>query len=133
MTSLYDNVMVMGDLNIDIDITKDTSNYLPNLCDTFSLENVINGKTCFKKTTGTSNDIFLTNRPKSIYHTRISEAGISDPQKLILLFLAHIFQEYHQKWFKSIVFEEGHGQKEQRHVLKSFKEVLDKIESLKLK
>ena len=91
MTSLYDNVMVMGDLNIDIDITKDTSNYLPNLCNTFSLENVINGKTCFKKTTGTFNDIFLTNRPKSIYHKRISEAGIIDPQKLILLFLAHIF------------------------------------------
>ena len=35
-----------------------------DLCDTFSLKNIA-GKTCFKKTTGTSIDILLTNRPKS--------------------------------------------------------------------
>ena len=39
----------MGDLNIDTaDKTKDTCNYLSDLCDTFSLTNIINGKTCFK-------------------------------------------------------------------------------------
>ena len=39
----------MGDLNIDTaDKTKDTYNYLSDLCDTFSLTNIINGKTCFK-------------------------------------------------------------------------------------
>ena len=36
----------MGDLNIDTaDKTKDTCNYLSDLCDTFSLTNIINGKT----------------------------------------------------------------------------------------
>ena len=39
----------MGDLNIDTaDITKDTCNYLSDLCDTFSLTNIKNGQTCFK-------------------------------------------------------------------------------------
>ena len=53
MTSLYDNVMIIGDLNIDIDITKDTSNYLLDLYGTFSLESVRNSKICFKETTET--------------------------------------------------------------------------------
>ena len=39
----------MGDLNIDTaDKTKDTCNYLLDLCDNFSLRNIVNGKTCFK-------------------------------------------------------------------------------------
>ena len=55
----------MGDLSIDTsDKIKDTSCYLSDLCDTFSLKD-ITGKTCFKNTTGTSIDILLTNRPRS--------------------------------------------------------------------
>ena len=52
----------MGDLNIDTaDKTKETYNYLSNLCDTFSLKNIINGKRCFIAQKGTSIDILLTN------------------------------------------------------------------------
>ena len=52
----------MGDLNIDTsDKIKDTLCYLSDLCDTFSLKSIITGKTCSKKTTGTSIDILLTN------------------------------------------------------------------------
>ena len=41
----------MGDLNIDTaDKTKETCNYLSNLCDTFSLKNIINGKKMFHST-----------------------------------------------------------------------------------
>ena len=44
----------MGDLNIDTSgKIKDTSCYLSHLRDTFSLKNIITGKTCFKKLTGT--------------------------------------------------------------------------------
>ena len=76
----------MGDLNIDTsDKTKDTSCYLSDLCDTFSLKNIINGKTCFKKTTGTSIDILLTNRPRSFLRSGIYETGLSDYHKLICL------------------------------------------------
>ena len=54
----------MGDLNIDTpnSLTKDMNNYLSDLCDTFSLKNIIKGKTCFKTLEGTSIDVLLTNR-----------------------------------------------------------------------
>ena len=75
----------MGDLNIDtVDKTKDTCNYLSDLCDTFSLANIIKGKTCFKAQKGTSIDVLLTNRPRSFHKTGIFETGFSDHRKLIL-------------------------------------------------
>ena len=73
----------MGDLNIDTaDITKNTCNYLSDLLDTFSLTNIINGKTCFKAQKGTSIDVWLTNRPRSFHKTGIFETGISDHHKV---------------------------------------------------
>ena len=81
----------MRDLNIDTaDKTKDTCNYLSDLCDTFSLTNIINGKTCFKAQKGTSIDVLLTNRPRSFHKTGIFETGISDHHKLIL----SVFRSY---------------------------------------
>ena len=75
----------MGDLNIDTaDITKNACNYLSDLCDTFSLTNIINGKTCFKAQKGTSIDVLLTKRPGRFQKTGIFEAGFSDYHKLIL-------------------------------------------------
>ena len=64
-TNKYDNIVVMGDLNIDTlnSLTKDMNNYLSDICDTFSLKNIIKGKTCFKTLEGTSIDVLLTNRP----------------------------------------------------------------------
>ena len=75
----------MGDLNIDIsDKRKDNNNFLSDLCDTFSLQNIITGKTCHKSNVGTSVDTMLTNRPRSFHKTSIFETGISDHHKLIL-------------------------------------------------
>ena len=55
-------MIVMGDLNIDIsDKRKDNNNFLPCLCDTFSLHNIILGETYHKSKVGTSIDIMLTN------------------------------------------------------------------------
>ena len=81
----------MGDLNIDIsDITKDTCNYLSDLCDIFFLTNLINGKTCFKTQKGTSIDVLLTNRPRSFHKMGIFETGFSDHCKLIF----SVFRSY---------------------------------------
>ena len=50
----YDNIIVMGDLNIHIsDKRKGNSNFLPELCDTFSLQNIITRNTCHKSKSGT--------------------------------------------------------------------------------
>ena len=92
ITNLFDYFVVMGDLNIDTsDKTKDTSCYLLDLCGTFSLKNIITGKTCFKKTIGTSIDILLTNRPRSFLKTDIFETGLSDQHRLILSFFRSYF------------------------------------------
>ena len=45
----HDNIIVIGDLNTDIsDKRKENNNFLSDLCDTFSLQNIITGKTCYK-------------------------------------------------------------------------------------
>ena len=81
----------MGDLNIDTaDITKNACNYLSDLCDTFSLTNIINGKTCFKAQKGTSIDVLLTNRPRSFHKMGIFETGFSDHHKLVV----SVFRSY---------------------------------------
>ena len=91
ITNKYENFIIMEDLNIDtVDKTKGTCNYLSDLCDTFSLTNIINGKTCFKAQKGTSIDFFLTNRPRSFHKTGIFETGFSDHHKLIL----SVFRSY---------------------------------------
>ena len=98
ITILYDCFVVMGDLNIDTsDKTKGTSCYLSDLCDIFSLKDIITGKTCFKKTTGTSIDILLTNRPRSFLKTSIFETGLSDHHKLILSFFRSYFSRIPSK------------------------------------
>ena len=50
----YDNFILAGGLNIDSeDKSKDTNNYLCHFMDTFSLNNLIKVKTCYKSTAGT--------------------------------------------------------------------------------
>ena len=82
----------MGVLDIDtFDKTKDTSCYLFDLCDTFSLKNIIAGKTYFKKTTDISIDILLKNGPRILLKTGIFETGVSDHHKLILSYFRSYF------------------------------------------
>lgn len=76
------------DLNVDTaDKTEDTWNYLFDLCDNFSLTNVMDDKTCFKVQKGTSIDVLPTNRPRSFHKKGIFETGLSGPHKLISLYL----------------------------------------------
>ena len=82
----------MGDLNIDIsNKRKDNHNFLSDLCDTLSLQNIITSRTCHKSNAGTSIDIMLTNSARSFHKTSIFETGISDHHKLILSFFRSSF------------------------------------------
>ena len=81
----YDNIFLAGDLNIDTgDKSKDTNNYLCDFMDTFSLNNLIKVKTCYKSATGTILDIMLTNKMRSFQKTSNVTTGISDYHKLIV-------------------------------------------------
>ena len=92
-TNKYDNIIVMGDLNIGTQQNgTDTSHYLSDLCDTFSLANLISSSTCFKSLSGTSIDVFLTNRTRRFHNTAIRETGISDHHKLITSFFRSHFE-----------------------------------------
>ena len=73
----------MGGLNIDAQKNgADTSHYLSDLYDTFSLSNLVSSSTCFKSLSGTSIDVLLTNRARSFYNTAITETGIRDHKLL---------------------------------------------------
>ena len=82
----YENILIIGDLNINFDNLKkeDTHSHMSDLCDTFSLSNLVNGVTCVKSQNGTSIDVMLTNRPKSFHNTSLIETGLSDCHKMIV-------------------------------------------------
>ena len=90
--SKYDNIIVMGGLNMDIqNKRKDNNNFLSDLCDTFSLQNITTGKTCRESNAGISIHIMLTNRPRRFHKNSIFETGISDHHKPILSFFRSYF------------------------------------------
>ena len=74
----YENILLVGDLNIDIlDKKKDSKNYLSDLRDTSSLSNLISEVTCVKSSVGSSIDVILTNRPRRFHHTSLIETSLS--------------------------------------------------------
>ena len=90
----YDNVILAGDLNIDMDIPeKDVKGYLKTLCVTFDLHNLINKKTCSQSNNGSSLDVLLTNRPRCFHNTSVIETGVSDHHKLVMTFMRSTFQK----------------------------------------
>ena len=79
----YESILVIGDLNIIFDNLKkrDIQNHLSDLCDTFSLSNLVNGITCVKSQNGTSIDMMFTNRPRSFHNTSLIKSGLSDCER----------------------------------------------------
>ena len=82
----YESILIVGGLNINFDDLKkgDTQSHLSDLCDTFSLSNLVNGVTCVKSQNGTSIDVMLTNRPRSFHDTSLIETGLNDCHKMII-------------------------------------------------
>ena len=72
----YENALVVGDLNINNLDKKRFEDYLSELCDTFSLLNLISEVTCVKSLVGTSTNKMLTKRPRSFHHTSLTETGV---------------------------------------------------------
>ena len=95
----YENILIIGDLNINFDNLKkeDTHSHMSDLCDTFSLSNLVNGVTCVKSQNGTSIDVMLTNRPKSFHNTSLIETGLSDCHKMIVSVFRAFFKRLHAK------------------------------------
>ena len=75
----YDNLLLARDLNINtLRPISDSSNYLADLNDTFSLTNLVTDSTCFKSNKGSLIDLMLTNKPKSFDKSHSFVTGLSD-------------------------------------------------------
>ena len=79
-----ENIIVMGDFNIDIKCKGVGSNYLSDFCDLFHLTNIAKSDTCFTKTHTSLIDLILTNKPSSFNKT-LNRTGHSDYHKMITI------------------------------------------------
>ena len=71
---IYDNVIVMGDINIDFhDYNSVGLGNLTALCETYNYKNLIKAKTCFTKNHTSSIDVIITNRSESFHTTLTGE------------------------------------------------------------
>ena len=96
-TSAYDNVIVMGDINIDTSCTT-TAGYtkIEDLMDIFGFENLIKDKTCHVSTKRSSIDMILTRRKRSFKNSCCVETGLSDHHVMILTSLKAHFTRLNQ-------------------------------------
>ena len=82
-------MLIIGDLNIDtLSQKKDNGNYFSDLCDSFSLNNLMTDITCVKYINGSWIDVLLTNEIRSFHHTATFASGLSDSPKMILTFFS---------------------------------------------
>ena len=82
----YENILIMGDFNIDIKNKGLGYGKLDTFCDLFNLTNLIHSETCLMKNHKSTIDLFLTNKPISFFKTYTTETGLSDYHKLISTF-----------------------------------------------
>ena len=88
----YDNILVAGDLNIDVSGSKGLiDNHFSELIDTFNLTNLVKTPACFRTTRGTLLDVLLTNEPNSLQKTGVCETGLSDCHKLVFTIFRSTF------------------------------------------
>ena len=84
ITQRYDNIIIMGDINIDFHKKKSVGyKELNEFLSNFGLTNLIKDKTCFFKDNESSIDCILTNNPRKYFNSKAYELGISDCHKMI--------------------------------------------------
>ena len=74
----YENFIIMGDFNIDINTAGIEVDELDEFFNLFDLTNLIKTEICCTQDHKCTIDLFLTNRPPSFQKTRATETGISD-------------------------------------------------------
>ena len=88
----YDNVIVMGDINIDFS-NKNSPKFkkLKTFCETFDLGNLIKLPTCFQGERPSSIDVILTNKRRSFINSNTVITGLSDWHAMVTtMFRAHV-------------------------------------------
>ena len=84
-TRKYENIVIMGDINIDTDNDKAAGlNKMSEFCDIFDLDNLIRGNTCVTVGHASSIDVNLTNKKLSFKNSGTVTTGVSDFHKMLL-------------------------------------------------
>ena len=86
--STFDNVMVLGDFNLEPD-DKDLSSLLQE----HGLYNLIKQPTCFKSSNGRCIDLILTNCKHSFMHSKSFETSFSDHHHMIYAIMKTAFNK----------------------------------------
>ena len=97
VTLTSENILVMGDFNVDIKGKGVGSNNLSDFCDLFHLMNIAKFGTCFTKTHRSPIDLILTNKPSYFNKALVSKIGLSDYHKMITAFLKLHFSRLRPK------------------------------------
>ena len=102
----YENIIVMGDFNIDIKCKDAGSNNLSDILCLFHLTNIVKSDTCFTKTHTSLIDLILTDKQSSFNKILLSETGLSDYHKMITTFfklhciaIYRNYKKFHQEKF----------------------------------
>ena len=111
VTSIYENIIVMGDFNIDIKCKGVDSNNLSDFCDLFHLTNIVKCDTCFTKTHASLIDLILTNRPSSFNKTLVCETALSDYHEMITTFFKLHFSRLRPKVITYRNYKKFHEEK----------------------
>ena len=82
----YENFLIMGDLNIDINSSGKGFNMLDQFCNLFCLSHLIKSPTCFTSNHNSTIDLIMTNKPKVFQKSRSTETGLSDCHNLVSTF-----------------------------------------------
>ena len=82
----YENLIVMGDFNIDIKSSNSEKDKLEYFCDLFNLANLVHSDTCFMKNIKSTIGLILTNKPLHFQKTHVVQTGLSDYHKMISTF-----------------------------------------------
>ena len=82
----YENFLIMGDLNIDINSSGKGFNMLDQFCNLFCLSHLIKSPTCFTSNHNSTIDLIMTNKPKAFQKSRSTETGLSDYHNFVSTF-----------------------------------------------
>ena len=117
-SQLYDNVLLAGDFNEEID-NLNTKSFI----ELNNLSNLVKSPTCYKSLTNPSCiDLFLTNKKLSFKNTTTIDMGLSDFHKMIITSFRFKYSPgppkvVHYRSFKT--FDKNAFQKELRHLTKN--------------
>ena len=96
-SEIYENIIIMGDFNIDVTTKGMGFDKLDEFCDIFNLTNLITSDTCITKTSSSLIDLYLTNKPLSFQKSQVTKTGLSDFHKLVTVFLSVVILDLSQK------------------------------------